>query len=76
MENYHLTKKDENWRLAKEGANRAAIDLSGLSKTQAIQESAAFLANSGSSLKIHKQNGQFQEERTYPRSMDPRKTKG
>jgi len=28
------------------------------------------------SVKIHKLNGQFQEERTYPRSADPRQSKG
>ena len=28
------------------------------------------------SVKIHKVNGEFQEERTYPKSSDPRKTKG
>ena len=28
------------------------------------------------SVKIHKENGEFQEERTYPRSKDPRITKG
>jgi hypothetical protein len=27
-------------------------------------------------VKIHKVNGQFQEERTYPRAADPPKSKG
>ncbi len=30
----------------------------------------------GGSVKIQKENGQFQEERTYPRSKDPRSSKG
>lgn len=30
----------------------------------------------GGSVKIQKENGRFQEERTYPRSKDPRKSKG
>jgi hypothetical protein len=30
----------------------------------------------GGSVKIQKQNGRFQEERTYPRSKDPRRSKG
>lgn len=30
----------------------------------------------GGSVKIQKQNGRFQEERTYPRSRDPRRSKG
>lgn len=29
-----------------------------------------------SSLRIHRRDGTIQEERTYPRSSDPRKTKG
>ena len=28
------------------------------------------------SVKIHKENGRLQEERTYPRSSDPRRSKG
>jgi len=28
------------------------------------------------SLRIKKKNGRYQEERTYPRSADPRRTKG
>ncbi|MBI5021137.1 MAG: DUF2188 domain-containing protein [Ignavibacteriales bacterium] len=30
----------------------------------------------GGSVKIQKENGRFQEERTYPRSKDPRKYRG
>lgn len=30
----------------------------------------------GGSVKIQKENGRFQEERTYPRGKDPRKSKG
>ena len=34
------------------------------------------LAQEGGSAKIQKQNGVYQEERTYPGSKDPRKSKG
>ena len=30
----------------------------------------------GGSVKIQKRNGRFQEERTYPRTKDPRKSRG
>ncbi len=30
----------------------------------------------GTSLRIHKRNGQIQEERTYPRSKDPKSSRG
>ncbi|MHC8361662.1 hypothetical protein ACYZUA_15410 [Pseudomonas sp. LS2P72] len=35
-----------------------------------------FLQDKTASLKIHRENGTIQEERTYPRSADPRKSKG
>lgn len=34
------------------------------------------LGPQGGSVKIKKQNGVIQEERTYPRSKDPRRSKG
>lgn len=34
------------------------------------------VGSDGGTVKIHKQHGGFQEERTFPRSRDPRKSKG
>ncbi len=34
------------------------------------------LGEDGGSVKIQKTNGRFQEERTFPRSADPRRSKG
>jgi hypothetical protein len=34
------------------------------------------LGKNGGSVKIQKRNGRFQEERTYPRSADPRGSRG
>lgn len=34
------------------------------------------LGKEGGSVKIQKENGRYQEERTYPRSADPRSSKG
>lgn len=34
------------------------------------------LGPEGGSVKIQKENGRFQEERTYPGKLDPRKSKG
>jgi hypothetical protein len=34
------------------------------------------LALGGASVRIHDKHGDFQEERTYPRSRDPRRSKG
>jgi hypothetical protein len=34
------------------------------------------VGNEGGSVKIQKENGRFQEERTYPKSKDPKESKG
>jgi hypothetical protein len=34
------------------------------------------VGSEGGSVKIQKENGRFQEERTYPRSRDPKSSKG
>lgn len=77
MKNYHLTKSNSAWSLTKEGSTRAtkAFDTN---KEIAIKQSAQFLKQTGeaASLKIHKENGRIQEERTYPGSADPKKSKG
>lgn len=77
MKNYHLTKADIGWSLTKEGSNRATKTFE-TNKEKAIQQSAKLLKNQSdpSSLKIHKENGRIQEERTYPGSADPKKSKG
>ena len=75
MKNYHLTKKDDLWKLTGEGNTKATKVFK--TKKEAITESAEFLrGNQGGSLKIHLTNGQFEEERTYPKSSDPTISKG
>lgn len=37
---------------------------------------ATFFEGKTASVKIHKADGTLEEERTYPRSADPRRTKG
>ncbi len=74
MDNYHLAKKDGEWRLRKENAERATKTFE--NKESAMNYSKEFMNNHGGSLKIHKGNGVFQEERTYPRNSDPKKSKG
>jgi len=76
MENFHLVKKEGVYKLKRENAQRASKVISS-NKVDAIKQSKEFiLKNGGGSLKIHKIKGGFQEERTYPKSKDPRKTKG
>lgn len=76
MKNYHLVREDGAYKLKKENAQRASKVIDS-NKVDAIKESRDFIkSQGGGSLKIHKNTGGFQEERTYPRSKDPRKSKG
>lgn len=75
MKNYHLTKDDDQWKLKQEGSKRSSEVYD--TKSDALKNAPNFVRDhGGGSLKIHKENGRIQEERTYPRSADPKKTKG
>lgn len=74
MDNYDITKGDKGWKLTKKGNERATKTAE--TKKEIIQQTRGFMADKVGSVKIHKENGQIQEERTYQRRNDPRKTKG
>lgn len=74
MDNYHITKSDDHWSLVKQGAERPSKTAA--TKAEIIQLAAEFLEGKTASLKIHKEDGTVQEERTYPRAADPAKSKG
>ena len=74
MENYHLTKEGDEWKLRRQGATRSALTFD--NKQEGVVGSAEFMREHGGSLKIHKANGKVQEERTYPRRADPPETPG
>lgn len=74
MDNYHVSKSGDGWELKKQGATRASKSAS--TKAEIIQLASDFLDGKTASLKIHKEEGTIQEERTYPRSADPVKSKG
>ncbi|MFQ1715349.1 DUF2188 domain-containing protein [Aeromonas sp. 94A] len=74
MDNYHITKDGEQWKLKKEGNDRASIVAD--TKADLIDKTREFMGGKTGSVKIHKEDGTFQEERTYPRSKDPSKSKG
>ncbi|WP_236451006.1 DUF2188 domain-containing protein [Stutzerimonas stutzeri] len=74
MDNYHISATDSGWELRKQGATRASKTAA--TKDKMLQITAAFLEGRTASVKIHKKDGTLQEERTYPRSADPRESKG
>lgn len=66
---------DGGWQGKKEGADRASFKAN--TKAEAMQGTIQIAKNQGESqVIVHKENGQFQEERTYPRSSDPHPPKG
>ncbi len=74
MQNYHVKPHDGHWDLTKEGADRASI--SKPTKAEIIAATEAFMADKAGSVKIHLANGLIEEERTYPRAADPKRSKG
>lgn len=74
MKRIDIVKKGEQWvaETAKKEIAHAPT------KQEAVRETArlAKAAPEAITVKIHKQNGRIQEERTYPRAADPRRSKG
>ncbi|KIY41198.1 hypothetical protein TZ03_08400 [Pseudomonas sp. 10-1B] len=74
MDNYHLSPTSEGWELKKAGAERASKRAA--TKQELLSSLREFFDGKTASVKIHKADGTLEEERTYPRSADPRRTKG
>jgi hypothetical protein len=74
MKRIDVVKQGEEWVAESAGRTllRAPI------KTEAVQAVAQLGRQSPEpvTVKIHKENGRIQEERTYPRSADPPRSKG
>jgi len=66
----------EKWALEDDKTNRVVRNFE--TKDDATKRGVLknILGESGGSVKIQKQNGRYQEERTYPKSKDPSKSKG
>ena len=75
MDSYHFLFKDDQWKLTRAGAERAAL-VSDKTKEKALEAAIAYMIQHEGSLKIHGLDGTIQEERTYPRSADPTSSKG
>lgn len=74
MKRVDLVKKGEQWVQESRGESRPLSRLKKDAITKAAQ--AARRAREAVTLKIHKEDGRIQEERTYPRAADPRTSKG
>lgn len=74
LDKFHLTKKGNEWKLEKANSNRAVVKAD--TKAEAVQKMRKYMQTHEGSVRIHKEDGKIQEERTYPRSKDPRRSKG
>ena len=68
--------KKDRWNLENDKTDRVVKSF--VTKADATVRGALKKAvgKEGGSVKIQKENGRFQEERTYPKSADPKKSKG
>ena len=64
--------KKEDWVLKQDGADRAKRRFARKADATAGGVLESLVGNAGGSVKIKKQNGRIQEERTYPKSADPK----
>ena len=66
--------KEAGFQLSLEGSDVQI--LRHLHKKIILEGAVAYVKARGGSLVIMKENGEIEEERTYPRSADPKKSKG
>lgn len=72
---YHVTKTEEGWKGKKVGGERASV--TGDTKKEVVQKTIELAKKQPeSSVVIHKQNNEIEEERTFPKSSDPNPPKG
>ncbi|MEW5511978.1 DUF2188 domain-containing protein [Pseudomonas asiatica] len=74
MDNYHVVAEGTGWKLHREGNGQAL--LSTPTKAQMLEQLPGYMEGRMGSVKIHTADGQIEEERTYPRTADPRRSKG
>jgi len=76
LKKYTLSKSEDSWKLK---SNATGAVLKSFDKKQEATAGGVLkklVSSEGSSVSIRKANGQIQEERTYPRSKDPRRSPG
>jgi hypothetical protein len=71
----HNERKDR-WDLVNDKTDRTVKTFDTKTEATAGGVLKKAVGSDGGSVKIQKENGRFQEERTYPSSKDPRDSKG
>lgn len=70
----HTSKQGDRWVNKPEGNQRASN--SATTKAEAQAEGRRMAIGRGVEHVVHKENGQIAERNTYPRSRDPKQSKG
>jgi len=73
MNNYHLTRNGDRWQLTRQSDGTLLFFDT---KEDALHGCSEYMGEHPGSLKIHRSDGTFEEERTFPRSLDPVKSRG
>ena len=68
--------KKDRWDLTNDKTDRTVKTFSTKERATKGGVLERAVGENGGSVKIQKENGRFQEERTYPRSKDPSSSKG
>ncbi|MBZ0203310.1 MAG: DUF2188 domain-containing protein [Ignavibacteria bacterium] len=72
---YHNGKNDK-WNLCDDKSNKTVKSFKSKEVATAGGVLKKVLGKDGGSVKIKKLDGKFQEERTYPKSKDPKESRG
>ena len=75
---FTLTKNEDKdrWDLVNDKTDRTVKTFETKADATAGGALKKAVGSEGGSVKIQKENGRFQEERTFPRSADPRRSEG
>ena len=76
MKRIDVVKKKDGW--AGTSGGKTVRGTKATTKAETVKKTTAVAKKDREpvSVRIHKENGQIQEERTYPSSADPRSSKG
>jgi hypothetical protein len=74
MQDFHVVPSRTGWELHAQGSDRSLLTAS--TKAELLAQLPGFMDGRTGSVKIHTETGQIEEERTYPRNEDPRRSKG
>ncbi|MNP77188.1 hypothetical protein D3C76_1745540 [compost metagenome] len=74
MDNYHVVSTQNGWKLHAQGSDE--VLLAAPTKDRLLELLPGYMDGRSGSVKTHTETGQIEDERTYPRGEDPRRSKG